>query len=43
MHWISRGDSYLFEQLVEVENIGELQLKGFAKPISTFNITALSR
>jgi class 3 adenylate cyclase len=32
-----------FEQLVEVENIGELQLKGFAKPISTFNITALSR
>ena len=32
-----------FEQLVEVENIGELQLKGFAKPISTFSITALSR
>jgi class 3 adenylate cyclase/CheY-like chemotaxis protein len=32
-----------FEDLVEVENIGELHLKGFAKPISTFNITALSR
>ena len=32
-----------FEHLVEVENIGELHLKGFAKPISTFNVTALSR
>lgn len=31
-----------FEQLVEVENIGELHLKGFARPISTFGITALS-
>ena len=30
-----------FEHLVEVEKIGELHLKGFARPISTFNITAL--
>jgi PleD family two-component response regulator len=30
-----------FEQLVEAENIGELNLKGFVKPISTLNITAL--
>jgi class 3 adenylate cyclase len=32
-----------FEQLVEVENVGELHLKGFARPISTFSIKALSR
>ncbi len=32
-----------FEQLVEAENIGELNLKGFAKPISTLNITGLRR
>ena len=32
-----------FEHLVDVENIGELHLKGFAKPISAFGITALSR
>jgi adenylate cyclase len=31
-----------FEHLVEVKNVGELQLKGFARPISTFSITALS-
>ena len=30
-----------FEHLVEAEPIGELQLKGFAKPISAFSITAL--
>lgn len=30
-----------FEHLVEVEKIGELHLKGFARSISTFNITAL--
>ena len=30
-----------FEHLVEVEPIGELQLKGFAKPIAAFSITAL--
>ena len=29
-----------FEQLVEVEPTGEQHLKGFAKPISTFSITA---
>lgn len=31
-----------FEPLVEAEPIGELQLKGFAKPIAAFNITALT-
>jgi class 3 adenylate cyclase/CheY-like chemotaxis protein len=30
-----------FEQLVEAEPIGELTLKGFAKPIAAFNIVAL--
>lgn len=30
-----------FEHLVEAEPIGELQLKGFAKPIAAFSITAL--
>jgi adenylate cyclase len=30
-----------FEHLVEIEDIGELHLKGFAKPIPTFNIAAL--
>ena len=30
-----------FEPLVEAEPIGELQLKGFAKPIAAFSITAL--
>ena len=30
-----------FEGLVEVEPVGELVLKGFAKPISAFSITAL--
>ena len=30
-----------FEHLVDIENIGELRLKGFARPISTFSITAL--
>jgi len=30
-----------FEHLVEVEPIGEVQLKGFAKPIAAFSITAL--
>jgi adenylate cyclase len=30
-----------FEHLVDVENVGELQLKGFARPISTFSITAV--
>jgi adenylate cyclase len=29
------------EHLVETEPVGELHLKGFARPISTFNITAL--
>jgi hypothetical protein len=29
------------EQLVEAEPIGELRLKGFAKPIAAFNIAGL--
>jgi class 3 adenylate cyclase len=32
-----------FEQLVEAEPIGELSLKGFAKPISVYSIKALAR
>jgi adenylate cyclase len=32
-----------FEQLVEAELIGELSLKGFAKPISVYSVTALAR
>jgi class 3 adenylate cyclase/CheY-like chemotaxis protein len=31
------------EQLVEVQSMGELQLKGFARPIPLFNITALKQ
>ena len=30
-----------FEHLVEAESVGELHLKGFAKPIAAFSITAL--
>lgn len=30
-----------FEQLVEAEPIGELRLKGFAKPVSAFSVRAL--
>lgn len=30
-----------FEHLVETELVGDLHLKGFAKPVSTFSITAL--
>ena len=32
-----------FEQLVEAEPIGEVSLKGFAKPISVYSIEALAR
>lgn len=32
-----------FEHLVEVEDVGELHLKGFAKPIPAFNIAALKQ
>jgi class 3 adenylate cyclase len=32
-----------FEQLVEAEPIGELSLKGFAKPISVYSIKALAK
>ena len=31
------------EQLVEVEPIGEVSLKGFAKPVSVYNIKALAK
>jgi adenylate cyclase len=30
-----------FEQMVEAEPVGELRLKGFAKPVPAFNIKAL--
>jgi class 3 adenylate cyclase len=30
-----------FEHLVEVEPVGELRLKGFAKPVPAFNIRSL--
>ncbi len=29
------------EDLVEVEPVGDLELKGFAKPVPTFNLLAL--
>ncbi len=29
------------EDLVEVELVGDLELKGFAKPVPTFNLLAL--
>ena len=32
-----------FEQLVEAEPIGEVSLKGFAKPVSVYNIKALAK
>jgi class 3 adenylate cyclase len=31
-----------FEHIVEAEPVGELRLKGFAKPVLAFNIIALS-
>ena len=31
-----------FEHMVEVESIGELRLKGFAKPVPAFNIKTLT-
>ena len=30
-----------FEHVVEVEGVGELHLKGFARPVPIFNVTAL--
>ena len=32
-----------FEQLVEAEPVGELALKGFAKPIWVYSIKALAK
>lgn len=29
------------EQLVDVQGVGELHLKGFARPVPIFNVTAL--
>ena len=38
---ISRRVLALVEDMVQVESVGDLMLRGFAKPVTAFNIVAL--
>jgi len=40
---VSRRMLAMVEDLVDVEEVGELVLKGFAKPVSAFNVVGLKR